>query len=387
MPPPPPPLMDEVVEEVLLRLPPDSPASLVRAGLVCKRWFHFHLVSDPGFRRRFLDFHGRAPPMLGFMMYSRSATRFVPMSASGGLQPHANLSGLKACDSRHGRVLLRNTGSECHSSIHIVVWNPITGEQLKLPEPPRWNPHEWTAAVLCASAAGACDHLNCHRGPCIVVLVGTASYKHFACIYDSEAGAWSEPTFAPHSGSSTIDRSVRSTLVGNTLYFVLHEFGSNQRKISPYNYQNILEYNLGTRRIAVVQLPRSRSSWLIREPFGPIELTTMEDDGRLGFVRVEHYSSLFLWSREVEEPAGWVLRKTIQLDNLLPGIPWKWACWRFLVGSAEGAGTVFLTLKDELFTIHLRSGRVTKVYTHRGSCLTVPYINFCTPGTKASMTT
>ncbi|KAG0534821.1 hypothetical protein BDA96_04G313100 [Sorghum bicolor] len=358
MPPPPPPLMDEVVEEVLLRLPPDSPASLVRAGLVCKRWFH--LVSDPGFRRRFLDFHGRAPPMLGFMMYSRGATRFVPMSASGGLQPHANLSGLKACDSRHGRVLLRNTGSECHSSIHIVVWNPITGEQLKLPEPPRWNPHEWTAAVLCASAA---------------------------------AGAWSEPTFAPHSGSSTIDRSVRSTLVGNTLYFVLHEsgnyseFGSNQRKISPYNYQNILEYNLGTRRIAVVQLPRSRSSWLIREPFGPIELTTMEDDGRLGFVRVEHYSSLFLWSREVEEPAGWVLRKTIQLDNLLPGIPWKWACWRFLVGSAEGAGTVFLTLKDELFTIHLRSGRVTKVYTHRGSCLTVPYINFCTPGTKASMTT
>ncbi|CAD6252174.1 unnamed protein product [Miscanthus lutarioriparius] len=35
--PPPAALMDELVEEFLLRLPPDDPASLVNAALVCKR--------------------------------------------------------------------------------------------------------------------------------------------------------------------------------------------------------------------------------------------------------------------------------------------------------------------------------------------------------------
>jgi hypothetical protein len=44
--------MDEFVEEVLLRLPPDSPASLV-----CKRWWH--LVADHAFRARFIDFQGQ----------------------------------------------------------------------------------------------------------------------------------------------------------------------------------------------------------------------------------------------------------------------------------------------------------------------------------------
>jgi hypothetical protein len=151
----------------------------------------------------------------------------------------------------------------------------------------------------------------------MVVLVGTTSYKNLVCIYDSEAGAWSEPTFASHSGGSIIDRSVRSALVGNTLYFVLHgsgnysKFGNNQGHFHRYNYQNILEYNLGTRRISVLQLPRACSS-IIREPFGPIELTTMAEDGPLGFVRVEHYSTLYLWSRDVEERAGWAVRKTIQ---------------------------------------------------------------------------
>ena len=30
--------MEEIVEEILLRIPPDEPAHLVRAALVCKAW-------------------------------------------------------------------------------------------------------------------------------------------------------------------------------------------------------------------------------------------------------------------------------------------------------------------------------------------------------------
>nr|CAB3451812.1 unnamed protein product [Digitaria exilis] len=68
--PPPPELMDELVEEVLLRLPLDSPAHLAGAALVCRRWRR--LVSGSAFRRRLRDLH-RAPPMLGFLCNLRDA--------------------------------------------------------------------------------------------------------------------------------------------------------------------------------------------------------------------------------------------------------------------------------------------------------------------------
>nr|CAB3455562.1 unnamed protein product [Digitaria exilis] len=54
--------MDELVEEVLLRSPPDDPAHLARAALVCRRWCR--ILTGPGFRRRFREHH-RSPPMLG----------------------------------------------------------------------------------------------------------------------------------------------------------------------------------------------------------------------------------------------------------------------------------------------------------------------------------
>jgi hypothetical protein len=65
----------ELVEEVLLHLPPDEPAWLIRASAVCKPWRD--ILADRGFRRRYRDFHG-TPPVLGF--FSDGAT-FVPTSS------------------------------------------------------------------------------------------------------------------------------------------------------------------------------------------------------------------------------------------------------------------------------------------------------------------
>ncbi|KAJ1277524.1 hypothetical protein BS78_04G011000 [Paspalum vaginatum] len=66
----PPPLMDELIEQFLLRLPPDDPTSLVHAALVCKKWAR--LVSARGFRRRIRKHHrakllrmARIPPSAG----------------------------------------------------------------------------------------------------------------------------------------------------------------------------------------------------------------------------------------------------------------------------------------------------------------------------------
>nr|CAB3451774.1 unnamed protein product [Digitaria exilis] len=63
-------LSDELAEEILLRLPPDDPGSLVRAALSCKR--ALRLAADPGFRRRYRAFHGAAP-MLGFVHNTKGA--------------------------------------------------------------------------------------------------------------------------------------------------------------------------------------------------------------------------------------------------------------------------------------------------------------------------
>ncbi|CAN6272875.1 unnamed protein product [Urochloa humidicola] len=83
-PPPPAALMEELVEEFLIRIPPDDPASLVRAALVCKRWCR--LISGASFRRRFRELHPAAP-MLAFLYQRYSGVDFVP--ASSFRPPHA----------------------------------------------------------------------------------------------------------------------------------------------------------------------------------------------------------------------------------------------------------------------------------------------------------
>ncbi|WVZ53973.1 hypothetical protein U9M48_004854 [Paspalum notatum var. saurae] len=270
----PPPLPDELVEEVLLRLLPDIPASIARAGLVCKRWRH--LLSDPDFPRRFREFHRRSPPVLGFLYNTRPgddndghvAARFVPTSPSR--VPHW------AQDSRHGRVLLFN-------GFNFVVCVPIADERYLSGR---------MAAVLCASAV--CDHLDCHHGPFIVVLVGTMPGTGTTCsfVYSSAADAWGEPIYGPHS-DYTMGGRPRSALVGNALYFV---FEGNK---------TILEYDLGTGAMSVIELPREQTQPFINL-FGPIELTSTVD-GRLGFARVE-MSRLCVWSMEEAGGARWVLR-------------------------------------------------------------------------------
>ncbi|KAM0857435.1 hypothetical protein ACQ4PT_048476 [Festuca glaucescens] len=76
----PPALPDELVEEILLRLPPDEPAWLLRASLVCKAWGG--AVSHPSFRRRLHELH-RTPPVLGFLhnWLNGRIPNFIPTTA------------------------------------------------------------------------------------------------------------------------------------------------------------------------------------------------------------------------------------------------------------------------------------------------------------------
>ncbi|KAK3126246.1 hypothetical protein QOZ80_7AG0553750 [Eleusine coracana subsp. coracana] len=162
-------LVESMVEEILLRFPPDDPASLVRAALVCKPWCR--LVAGRGFRRRFREFH-RTPPVLGLLCnsmdkghFEEDVVRFVPAASFPPTQ-RVRLN-YRAIDARHGRVLLRCMLWDCDDLLNgeFVVRDPITHKERVLPSLPRY-PDRWSAAVLCAAtASGTCDHLDCSGGP------------------------------------------------------------------------------------------------------------------------------------------------------------------------------------------------------------------------------
>ncbi|KAL6640424.1 hypothetical protein ACP70R_021547 [Stipagrostis hirtigluma subsp. patula] len=352
---------EEMVEEVLLRFPPDDPASLLRAALVCKPWRR--LVSGSRFRRRFRELH-RPPPMLGFCYLRRDdplyrfSTRFLPTTS---FRPRrADLRGWKAVDSRHGRVLLVH-----RSQTHFAVWDPITDEQQQLPSPPAApSCRSRNVAVVCA-AAGACDHLDCQRGHFNVVFVCTGSMGTFLFVYSSEFGAWSQRATLPHR---EFLNTMSSAVVGNALYFLM-DSGSR-----------ILRYELGTQEMSLIQGPHSSSyEW-------PIALMTMED-GMLGFATLLK-SGLHLWSREIgpDRDARWVPSRVIAPETLLPFNTLSRS--PAVIGFADGVRVLFLWSDDELFTVDLKSDQTRKVCGDSNMIAhhVVPYMSFYTPALQAAST-
>ena len=73
-------------------------------------------------------------------------------------------------------------------------------------------PYIWKAAVLCA-AHGACDHLDCHHGPFLVVFIDVIAEQIIVYVYSSEVGACSEPTYGPPSPTYGVEM-VPTALVG-----------------------------------------------------------------------------------------------------------------------------------------------------------------------------
>ncbi|KAG2631322.1 hypothetical protein PVAP13_2NG008300 [Panicum virgatum] len=164
MAPPPAELVEEIVEEVLLRFPPDDPASLVRAALVCRLWRR--LVSAAAFRRR---------------------TELAVWDPVTGEQR----------------------------------------ELPSLPMQFNVYPRTWAAAVLCAGG-GNCDHLDCRWGSFLVVFMDIKhnSNKICSCVYSSELAAWGEQTFSDRLRCRRRDcfKPEPGVLMGNSLYFL---FNSN----------------------------------------------------------------------------------------------------------------------------------------------------------------
>jgi hypothetical protein len=368
---PPPYLSPEIVEEILLRVSPEDPAGLVRAYLACKPWRRF--LCDPAFRRRYLAFHQRTPPLLGFLHNRWRDTRgdgddsVVPgffATTTPSPFPKQAFDGCASrwcvVDCRHGRVLFGASSDMC---LLLVVWDPTTGKRKWLPTPPTCFCWSYAAAVLCALHGHGCDHLECCSGPFFVVLVesgvGSSVRVH---LYSSEAGSWN--TSPDHVSGFNVN-SNRSALIGNDIYFV-SAFGSRDK---------ILRYNLGNNHLSFLQAPAADKI------SGGCFLVPMED-GLLGLGTILGGTKLCLWLRNVDPDvvaeAGWVQCRTIELQKLIPISTYDLE----VVGSADDFGIIFVATVSGVFAIDLKSSRARKVGDTMKCFKIFPFMTFYTPDSR-----
>ncbi|OQU88333.1 hypothetical protein SORBI_3002G014300 [Sorghum bicolor] len=352
MPPPPRSLPEELVEEILLRFPPNDPARLVHAALVCKPWRA--IVSGAGFRRRVAE--------------------FVPICSLPVSKVHSRWRG-HVVDAHHGRILLQIIYGpavlRCPSD--LVVWDPTRGVQKRVPFPAaaRYMPG-WTAAVLCA-AGGPCDHLDCRRqGPFLIVFVGYGGDPYaddphsetVLCTYSSSTASWSKPmssNLLPHDDDDDDDYMfTHAAHVKNALYFGV------------LMTDHILKFDLESQEISWIQTPPATcsSEW-------PYVLTTTEG-GRLGLATIHDFSKLLMWSRNdvSQVDATWAQSTVIELRTLLP--VHAVLAWPRLLGFTVGTGVIFVTSSnDVLFMIDLKTYKVIKELSiSKGS--NIDTINFLT---------
>nr|XP_025875774.1 uncharacterized protein LOC112936199 [Oryza sativa Japonica Group] len=268
-------LAPELLSEILLRLPPDEPGHLFRAALVCKEWLR--AICDPGFLRRYRAFHG-SPPLLGLLhrrqVLQGDPVRHLARTTAVPLFPDPTFR--RALDCHHGRALLHASDD----GWYLIVWDPVTGEQHRVPEPGiPWL--MYTAAVFCAVS-------GC---PFRVVFVATDDEDELvkASVYSSETGAWSKPAILDYGYQTWQERLQaitrgesyrtpyvqprRGALVGDEIYFTLR------------NENAIIKYNWGMNCFSKIDPP-------IREVYD-IALMEMEN-GSLGYACIQG-SSLYVW--------------------------------------------------------------------------------------------
>ncbi|CAL5077519.1 unnamed protein product [Urochloa decumbens] len=326
---PPPELMDEVVEEILLRIPTTDPAHLVRAAAACKRWWR--LISGPGFGRRWLrKLHG-APLMLGVVrsIVYRGSFRVSFVPAFPFIPPRAGR--------RENNVL--------------AVWNPVTDELREHPARPGLS--GFYTAVLCAAAGG---NLGCISGPFLVVVVGISHEDTCICVYSSESDAWGEQNSISHP--YYFNHNVRGVYVGNTVYFVALQ-----------NTTSILEYDLGTREMAVIDPP----------PMSDDSIVLMTAEGGSLGCATEKGCRLHIWSREVGSDGlmGWSQRKVFRLRTLKPN--GSDILKLDVVGFEDGSGVIYVGTDCGSFTTDLKSGHLREIQGIGGGEDIIPYMSFNDP--------
>ncbi|CAL5091701.1 unnamed protein product [Urochloa decumbens] len=360
---------EDQYDDILLRLPPHRPKLLVRFALVSPAWRR--ILADPGFLRRYLDYHNLAP-MMGYINNGGEGgdilATFVPTATTNPFRPLVPENGvdLIALDSRHGRVLFQKIRDEDST---LIVWDPVADchDEVLLPEAAPFNDSNFTAAVLCD--APGCNHRTCHGGPFrVVVLHIDSDWTTSAFLYASASHTWSPSPAAAAAlvivdDAEPFEMATGSLLVGSNLFF-----------FTPWG---ILEYQFGAmgEHLQYIDMPDmpeeligNDDGWqAVLMPMGDewIGFAAMHPDGN-GGTRVQ------LWEATVG--AGGVGH---WVDNA--NIPVRGDGLR-LVGAA-GRCLLFCTKEDALTSLDVGTGRFRDLPMPESGAIAdiVPFVSFHTP--------
>ncbi|KAK3142606.1 hypothetical protein QOZ80_4BG0348820 [Eleusine coracana subsp. coracana] len=370
-------LPDDLIPDILLRVPPDDPAGLVRASAVCKAWRR--IVTDLSFSTRYRAIH-RTAPVLGFLHnpMEQEARRFVPTTSFRLPTPDHPMRHVWDC--RHGRVLLYDYDMRSPTP-GFVVWDPITGDRHRIPE----VADMYTNGAVVCTAGGGCDHRSCSGGPFIVAFAGVEHINVFGDInyLDAHAEFYSSETrnrglnINIHLEYEKFDLEVDrpAVLVGDSLYFVCKSGFLLRYWYGPLlqlGYKKMLEAGIYSSEIVtVIEPPKAKN-------LGKV-IAMMAEDGGLGLASLRR-NKISLWARKtgMDGHAGWVRHRTIDLKRLLPlSNPKRQLCLSGVI--PENANVIFVSTEDGVFTIDLKSSQSRKV-SEMGNDVKIiyPFVSFYT---------
>uniref|UniRef100_A0A0D9XHV7 Uncharacterized protein n=1 Tax=Leersia perrieri TaxID=77586 RepID=A0A0D9XHV7_9ORYZ len=333
-PPPPSPLDDDdLLQDILLRLPP-NPSSLRTASAVCNRWHR--LVFDPRFRRRFVEHH-REPPLLGFfdpVAGFRSTTQHLPSSdriPTDRFLP-AKEAGLRweIVNCCKGLVLFRITFRGDRKCKEFLVVDPISGDRRLVPFP------LVDGKFVCATVVPAAGD---RRSFCVVAVFAErgAFTSVFASVYSSEAGVWGD-----YVSSLSLSWEVwvmgPSVLAGNAVHWFL-------------DGHKVLMFDLESQRLEFSGLPLDVKDDQDFDHRCRFQIIPVGDGRRLGLAVIVE-STMQLWERKIGDgcDAKWLLSRTLQLD--FP--PLQPEGRKLIVGVAEENNSILLWTCVGLFMVHLK---------------------------------
>jgi hypothetical protein len=244
-------LPEHLMEAILLLLPPDDRSCLLHTSLLGKPWAC--AVTRPDLLRLLRARHG-APPLLGFL-HNSGDPRFIPTAASAFSPRAPDRSSWRALDFCHGRALFISVAVDAEKGVRdLLVWEPTTGRQRRVPAPGGLKSDFSNGAVLCA--VDGCDHLHCRRGPFRVVFVSFDAAlprsETSACVYSSEADTWGEPVTIR---GVSLDFNQPGVLLGNSRLYFMSDVGF------------AIEYDLANNRLDLYDTPHNVEDFRLHDRF------------------------------------------------------------------------------------------------------------------------
>ncbi|KAM0848362.1 hypothetical protein ACQ4PT_054431 [Festuca glaucescens] len=252
-----------------------------------------------------------------------------------------------------------------------VVWDPLTGQQRRVPFPPGLGNAEtdtfwdWHAAVLCADAEDGHVHGDCFSSPFKLVLTCGGDTQASACLYESSSGAWGNIASTPTTDEILPIRP--SILIRNALFWLLCE-------------GDILVFDIESQSLDVIEKPVDAHG---TDDYS-FQLLRTNDSG-IGFAVLSNLG-IQLWKRSSnsDNVVGWVLQSNvIQLEGLFPQEMPSDHKKAGMVGYDEESDAIILATYIGDFMLQLDSMQFMRISKRNcwSSKLYYPYRNFYTAET------